>query len=307
MNISLCIATYRRPERLAALLEDLLQQTLQPLEIVVVDNHAEGSARAVVEHCRAVGGPVPIHYEIQPLRNIAMTRNRCVALAARGDWLAFIDDDERASPEWLARLADAAERLRADAVLAPVLPIVPDSAPDWIRRGRFYDFPRLATGTTVPLNRLRFGNIIVRAEPLRAEPGPFDVRYGLATGEDADLLVRLVQKGCRVVWCDEAVVTEPVEPARLSLRWLLQRALSGGQEFARKTLRGQYGPVSLTGRLRLFSRALLQMLAAALLAVLAIPLGRRRMAEWLVKAAANFGKLSILSGWRYDEYARTMP
>lgn len=306
MNISLCIATYRRPERLAAVLDDLLRQTLPPIEIVVVDNDADGSAAMVVERCRAQAA-MPIHYEIQPLRNIALTRNRSVALAMRGDWLAFIDDDERAAPDWLAQLADAADRLRADAVLGPVLPVVPEQAPDWIRRGRFYDFPRLATGQSVPLNRMRFGNVIIRAEPLRSEPGPFDPRYGLATGEDADLLLRLVRRGCRLVWCDEAVVTEPVEPSRLSLRWLLQRALSGGQEFARKRLRGHYGEIGPSGRLRLFARALLQLLAAMLLALLALPLGRRHAAAWLVKAAANFGKLSILSGWRYNEYARTMP
>lgn len=307
MKISVCIATYRRPDRLAALLDDLTRQTLLPIEVAVVDNHAEGSARAVVAQCLALGPPFAIHYAIQPQRNIALTRNRSVELAGSGDWLAFVDDDERAPPAWLQQMADAMTGLSADAVLGPVLPLVPDQAPAWIRRGRFYDFPRLATGDIVPLNRMRFGNVLIRAAPLRAEPGPFDPAYGLSTGEDADLLVRLVRKGCRVVWCDEAVVTEPVEAARLSLAWLLQRALSGGQEFARKTLAGHYGEAGLATRIKLFIKALAQLLAAGILAVLALPLGRHRAAQWLVKAAANFGKLSIFWGSRYDEYAKTMP
>ncbi len=307
LKISVCIATYRRPERLAALLEDLCRQSLLPVEVVVVDNHAPGTAREVVEERLRLGAPFPIHYGIQPERNIALTRNHTVAAAARGDWLAFVDDDERAPAVWLEQLATAALALEADAVLAPVVPVVPDSAPSWIRAGRFYDFPRLATGETVPLNRLRFGNVIVRAVPLRAEPGPFDVSFGLSTGEDGEMLARMVNKGAKVVWCDEAIVTEPVEASRLSLHWLLQRALSGGQEFARKSLSGLYGTMSTASRIRLFAQAAAQLLVAALLALAFLPLGRHRAAAWLVKAAANAGKLSVVSGWRYDEYAKTMP
>src|SRR5690242_5495960 len=104
MNISLCIATYRRTERLSALLDDLVKQHRLPNEITVVDNDAAGSARAVVERRRTSGAPFPIHYDIQPVKNISLTRNRTVELAS-GDWIAFIDDDERAPVTWLKRLA----------------------------------------------------------------------------------------------------------------------------------------------------------------------------------------------------------
>ena len=45
MKISVCIATYRRPERLSVLLDDLARQERVPDEVVVVDNDASGSAR----------------------------------------------------------------------------------------------------------------------------------------------------------------------------------------------------------------------------------------------------------------------
>jgi succinoglycan biosynthesis protein ExoM len=125
----------------------------------------------------------------------------------------------------------------------------------------------------------------------------------LATGEDADLLIRLVQKGAKIVWCDEAVVMEPVESSRLSLRWLLQRALSGGQEYSRKTISGRLGPVGSAVRLQLVVRALAQLLIAGALAVVALPFGRHHAAAWLIKASANLGKLSIFWGWHYQEYA----
>ena len=301
MNISLCIATYRRADRLQVLLDDLVCQRRPPHEVVVVDNDAAGSARSVVERHRALGAPFPIHYAIQPEKNISLTRNRTVELA-NGDWLAFIDDDERAPAAWLARLADAAIEYGADGVLGPVEPVVPAHAPAWLRDGGFYDWARMKTGTVIPLNKLRFGNVLLRASLLRTTTPPFDPNYGLTGGEDGDLLARLVQAGARIVWCDEAIVREPVETARLSLRWLLRRALRGGQDFARHTLAGRYGRMSLVGRVRLFARALIQALAAGIMALLAWPRGRHRAVYWLLKASANIGKMSLFWGWHYREY-----
>jgi succinoglycan biosynthesis protein ExoM len=53
----------------------------------------------------------------------------------------------------------------------------------------------------------------------------------------------------------------------------------------------------------LFARALLQLIAAAGLTVIVLPLGRHRAAHWLIKASANLGKLSTFMGWHYREYA----
>src|SRR5476651_1917815 len=176
MKISVCIATYRRPDRLSNLLTDLARQQELPEEVVVVDNDARGSARDVVQRHQAAGTPFRIVYDIQPERSIALTRNRTVALA-QGDWLAFVDDDECAPESWLRQLLEAATLYQADAILGPVVPRVPADAPAWIRRGRFYDFARMASGNEVPLNRMRFGNVLLRATPVREQPGPFDPNY----------------------------------------------------------------------------------------------------------------------------------
>lgn len=302
MEISLCIATYRRPERLAALLNDLVLQAYAPAEVIVVDNDAGGSARAVVERRRELGVPFPIHYDIQPLQNIALTRNRTIELA-HAEWLAFIDDDERAPPDWLGELVAVATRYGVDGVLGPVAPVVPADAPAWIRRGTFYEWPRMTTGSVIPPNRLRFGNVLLRGSFLRRDAAPFDPAYGLTGGEDGDLLGRLVQRGMRIIWSDDAVVHEPVEAARLNLRWLLLRGLRGGQDFARHTLSGSYGRVTGMVRARLFLRAVIQLPVAASMTIVMWPFGAHRAARWLIRASANLGKLSVLWGWHYREYA----
>jgi succinoglycan biosynthesis protein ExoM len=291
MKLSVCIATYRRNDRLTEVLDDLQQQTLLPDQVVVVDNEAEGGARSVIEEFRARGAPFRIDYAVQRERNIARTRNRTVELA-EGEWLAFIDDDERAPVEWLQHLMEAAERYQAHGVLSPVEPRLPAQTPDWIRRGRFYDFPHQPEGAEVPLNCMRFGNVLLRGESLRALPGPFDERYALGTGEDGDLLVRLVRKGARIVWTETALVFEPIEPSRISLRWLLRRAYSGGQEFGRQTLRGVYAPAGRVRSAVFLLRVSLQIVLAAGLALICLPAGLHLAARWTITLWANLGKLA---------------
>jgi len=303
VRVSICMATFRRNERLRAVLEDIARQDRLPDQLVVVDNDPAGGARSIVEQYRASGTPFGVDYDVQPEPNIAVTRNRTVQLAT-GDWIAFIDDDERAPREWLRELLQAADIGHADGVLAPVEPQIPSDAPAWIRKGRFYDFAHQPEGAVVPLNRMRFGNVLLRANRLRTEAGPFDPRFGLMTGEDTDLLIRLARKGAKIVWTEKAPVFEPVEPSRLSLRYLALRALSGGQGFARFTLSGSFREVSWMGCGSFVMRAALQLMVAAVMVLVALPFGRHHAAAWYVKAAANFGKLSVLWGWRYRAYGR---
>jgi succinoglycan biosynthesis protein ExoM len=144
--------------------------------------------------------------------------------------------------------------------------------------------------------------VLLRASLLRAST-PFDPAYGLTGGEDGDLLCRLAQGGARIAWCDEAPVHEPVEASRLSLRWLMRRALRGGQDYARHSLAGRYHAPGPLHRGLLLGRAAAQLLAAGALAALSWPLGRASAAYWLLKACANVGKISTFCGWHYLEYA----
>lgn len=303
-DVSICVCTFRRPDVLARLIGLLAAQHPAAIdELVVVDNDAQASARAA---CAAADAPFPVRYAVEPEQNIARARNRSVALA-RGAWLGFIDDDELPGPGWLAQLRDTARRYDADAVLGPVLGTPPADAPRWVRDGRFFERRRFATGTPVPRNEFRIGNALIRRDRLARLAGPFDPAYGLTGGEDGDMLCRLERAGARIVWCDEAAVLEPVEPARLRPRWLLRRAWRGGNDYARHFLAGHYGPNGPPARAAFAARAAAQAVAALVLALCAAPLGRAHWLRRLRQAWANAGKLAALCGSRYEEYRATKP
>ena len=113
MHVCVCICTYRRPDLLGRLLRELARQETRDLftySVVVVDNDREESANPVVVAAKNDGFPVPIVYCVEAEQSIARARNRAVA-NARGDFIAFIDDDELPIKDWLLALFTACKEL----------------------------------------------------------------------------------------------------------------------------------------------------------------------------------------------------
>ena len=102
-HISVCVCTYKRPELLKRLLEQLAKQEtggVFSFSIVAVDNDRQRSAETVVSEV-ADSTMVRVRYVVEPRQGIARARNKAVA-NADGDYLAFIDDDEfLSSSTWL--------------------------------------------------------------------------------------------------------------------------------------------------------------------------------------------------------------
>ena len=135
-EVSVCIATHRRPEGLERLLTSLVDQKDAPFfDVIVVDNDAGRSGERVAVQFQ---DRLRLSYLVEPVRGLARTRNRGVA-AARTPFIAFIDDDEWASPEWLAKLAQMANTSGADVVIGPVERVFADEVPDYIRACGSFD------------------------------------------------------------------------------------------------------------------------------------------------------------------------
>src|SRR3954453_12409000 len=118
-SVDVGVCTFRRPavaDTLASLASQVLPQGVS-LRVIVADNDAEPEARTRVLTAAEAHG-LDVVYRHAPARNISLARNACLD-AATAEWIAFLDDDETASPGWLAALLAEAQVGGWDAVLGP--------------------------------------------------------------------------------------------------------------------------------------------------------------------------------------------
>jgi len=225
VSVSICVATFKRPAALGRLLRSLSGLSFENdrnvlVRVAIADNDASGSALPTVQEAASYLR-IPIAYEIEPSRGIAFARNRTVRMAGQCDYIAFVDDDEVTSEGWLDELLYAQSHYDADVVVGPVIPAFDYKPPPWIVRGRFFERPRHLTGT--PISYGRTGNVLISRRALDRVHGPFDQEFALSGSEDTVLFKQLLRYGARIVWCDEAQVTE-INPASRNLWWLLKRS-----------------------------------------------------------------------------------
>jgi histidinol-phosphate phosphatase family protein len=187
----------------------------------------------VVDDRRDRSGPLlpagaPEWVEVIPGRATgpAAARNLGWRLAS-ADWVAFLDDDVVPGPGWLGDLARDLDGLGPEVAATQgrvQVPMPSGRRPtDWERNVRGLETARWATAD------------MAYRRPVLEEVGGFDERFPRAYREDADLGLRVVRAGYRIV-TGERVVAHPVRPAgwAVSLRLqagnaddVLMRALHG--------------------------------------------------------------------------------
>ena len=228
-HISVCICTYKRPHLLTNLLEELQKQRTSDLfsfSIVVVDNDVNESAKTIVEDFKQKS-LVNIDYFIEPGQNISLARNKAV-VSARGNLVAFIDDDEYPEPNWLFNMYKTLIDISADGVLGPVLPYYPDGTPRWIVKSKLCELPSHRTGKVLRWEETRTGNVLLNSNIFNGNNIPFDPHFGLTGGEDQDFFRRTMSKGRHFVWCNEGVVFEIVSPERCRRSFYLRKYFQMG-------------------------------------------------------------------------------
>jgi len=231
--VSIIIPTFRRPDRAVDAARSALAQVCEAtFEVVLVDNDPAGSALAQLR-AMADARITVIH---EPHAGVANARNAGLR-AARGDMIAFLDDDEIAPEAWLAELLRVQRAHSADAVFGPVRTRLASPARD---HAAFFDafFARDPGHAEGPIN-LFYGcgcSLIRRAALPSAEP--FSAARNEIGGED-DLLFQVIEaSGARFAWAPKAWVWETPEQSRVTLAYTLRRAFAYGQGPATKAWTG---------------------------------------------------------------------
>jgi succinoglycan biosynthesis protein ExoM len=238
IEVDVCICAFARREGLRRCLQSLAAQIDAPrFRVRVADNHLQPAvANWISEDCRELSFELQVLHA--PHSNIAVARNALLR-ACTADWIAFLDDDEVAQPDWLSALYVA--RDTGDVVFGPVRALYADTAPGWLVRGDLLSKrPALRphgvdTGPSA--------NVLVRRTSIGALH--FDESLGRTGGEDTVFFAALHDRGARLAFCEDAVACEQAAPERSTLRALLLRNFSSGHAHARVLrMRG-------TGRLRI--------------------------------------------------------
>ena len=113
-KLSIIIPCLNEESRLGPTLQALKQQSASPevLEVLVIDG---GSSDATIAIAREAGVRV-----IQSNRGLGRQRNTG-AMHASAEWIAFMDADCTASPNWVAEALRFIAATNADVVVGPVL------------------------------------------------------------------------------------------------------------------------------------------------------------------------------------------
>ncbi len=234
--VTVGIVTLNRAASLRRALCSLREQDIgqECYDVIVVDGGSTDGTADVVESAGKAGLRVRLVTEDEP--GVAAARNRALA-EVTAPVLAFLDDDETASPEWLRSLAATLQgEASAVAVGGPIVPVWPGQEPDWVAPFFAGYFGRTDLGDDAveyPAERYPFsGNVALRVDAARAEGG-FVSGFGrshktLLSNEEKEFFHRLRQRGL-LLYEPPAMVHHHIAPARASRRWALRRALAQGR------------------------------------------------------------------------------
>jgi glycosyltransferase involved in cell wall biosynthesis len=237
-RLVVAVLTYRRPERIAALVPLLVDQASDltrraegvEASVLVVDNDPAGAGAAAVAGLGAAA-------VVEPEPGISAARNRALRTADDQDLLVFVDDDELPHADWLHALHATYRATGAAAVAGPVVSRYAAEPEPWVVAGGFYDRAHrggLCTGD--PVRSAATNNLLLDLRVVRRAGLVFDPDLGLSGGEDTLFTSALTAAGGRIVWCAEAVVSDVVPADRLTRPYLLARTAGLANASARVAL-----------------------------------------------------------------------
>ena len=208
-TVSVVVPTYHRADLLDRCLAALAAQDFDPrdYEIIVADDAACPETARQVGVWNRQAAPAIQYVAVSGAHGPAAARNRGWQ-EARGDIIAFTDDDCLPAPGWLAAGVAAftsgccgGDRRPVDAVWGRTVVPLPPAPTDYER-----DAAGLEQGEFIT------ANCFYRRATL-ACVGGFDERFRIAWREDSDLFFTVLEHGGHAVHAEEAVVVHPVRPA----------------------------------------------------------------------------------------------
>ena len=303
--ISIVICTYKRQNFLEKCIHSCLNQrdiADCKIEIVIVDNDYEKSARQTVSFFQSQAG-IPIRYVQENVANISMARNRGV-VESRSVYIAFIDDDFILPNTWLCAVLAAINTFQPDVIIGDVYPsfegdpvLNPAITKAFTRQAPEAE-GRLAIRQDGYIPGARSGNAILRRTCLGSEAGWFDPQFGRSGGEDSDFFMRLGRHKPLIIRSSDAFVFDFVPRSRQSEDYVVARAKREGRNYARVVQKN--AAYSWLRSIDMIIRGLIQSAVySALLTMSPFAQSEQRL-RWRILRGLALGK-ALLAGRSRDE------
>jgi glycosyltransferase involved in cell wall biosynthesis len=234
ISVVVCAYTQDRWEALEAAVESVLAQTLQPLETLIVIDYDNSLFARARERFGTVAGVQTLQNEHDP--GLSGARNTGVS-SARGDIVAFLDDDAFAESDWLERLGGHYRDPTVLGVGGAIEPTWAAGRPktfppefDWVVGCTYTGLPEEATA----VRNLIGANMSFRRDVFESVGG-FDPSMGRTAHrplgcEETELCLRAKRR-----WPQGLIIYEPlarvrhtVTPARETWRYFVRRCYAEG-------------------------------------------------------------------------------
>lgn len=217
--VTILICTYNRAELLKIALESFVKQTVEKtfFEIIVVDNNSNDFTKQV---CTNFSKKLPqLKYVLEENQGLSYARNRGY-LEAKSEYVAYLDDDAKASENWVETLLQIISDVKPDTFGGPIYPFYLSRKPDWFKDEyqtfNLYNY----TGWMKKEHSLSGSNMIFRRDILQEFNG-FSVNLGMkgnqqAYGEESDLIERLKEAGKKIYYDQKLTVFHLVPEHKLN-------------------------------------------------------------------------------------------
>lgn len=270
MDISILIATYRRPDSLAATLRSVVTCAFRTddFQVIVCDNAGDERTRGV---CDRFSDEMPLEYlvETAPGKNNAL--NAGLKLAT-GELLLFTDDDVLVGTNWMSSMWEAANDYpRHNVFGGPVLPEWPENFPTYLRESRYrgvcFGIVNLDAVTGPDPDFSPFGtNMGVRRTVFDAgmqyNPDIGPTRGSYIMGSETSLVRELTKHGDVPVYVSGSSVIHRIRPEQASLGWLLGRGTRYGRMLAYRSA----AAARVAGHSKRFPRWIVREMATGIIA-----------------------------------------
>ena len=213
VKVSVIIPAYNGDRYIAEAIDGIVAQTYTDYEIIAVDDGSTDNTEAVIKK-----HPQQIEYYRQVNQGVAASRNLGLS-KAKGEYIAFLDQDDVFLPDKLASQVEILDRNPAIGMVNSGWQIVDRNGRVRAAVKPWLQIPQLNLADIIIWKPVFLGAMLFRRSWLERTEG-FDPN--LEQTPDVDLVMRIAAIGCSAAWVKQTTVKYRQHEANASKNALLQ-------------------------------------------------------------------------------------